>query len=162
MPIEDVDFKLFEIIYANHAGQPWEFIQEQLLKAKEALLVNDEIITRQKEINARVAVSVDSSFIPLSKADLVIKSRADIDAAIGDDTITCCICGRSFKSLGAHLKRQHKVDPEDYRRVCGYPADTSLMSRNYLKTARSLAINAISHLPRNRATSEETGEVTEA
>lgn len=92
----------------------------------------------------------------MKKSDLRIKSRAEIDAAIGEDKITCCICRAQFSSLGAHLKRVHHVSPKDYIRVCGYPAGTKLMSKNYLVKARANAKHAQQNLPRNRFAGPET------
>ncbi len=136
MPIENEDLQLFQIIYAQNADKPMEFIQEQVLKAKEALLANNRIIASM--LAEKEAAKADKSikFVEISKADLAIKSRAEIDAAIEDDGITCCICRKKMKSLGMHLKRVHHVRPKDYIRVCGYPEDTKLMGKTLLAKVR--------------------------
>lgn len=49
MPIENEDLQLFQIIYAQNPGQPISFIQEEVLKAKLALLQNAEKLQNAAE-----------------------------------------------------------------------------------------------------------------
>ncbi len=136
MPIENEDLRLFQIIYAQHADKPMEFVQAEVLKAKEALLANNRIIEAKMAEMQAAKEDTKIAYIEISKADLAIKTRAEIDAAIEDDGITCCLCRKKMKSLGAHLKRVHHVNPKDYIRVCGYPEGTSLMCKEVLAKAQ--------------------------
>ena len=142
MAIDNDDLQLFQIIYAQYPDKPMEFIQEEVLKAKMALLANSEVLAAKAENDKKAAEDNGPRFVELKKSDLLYKTRSEIDNAIADDSITCCICGRKMNSLGAHLKRVHHVNPKDYNRVCGYPEDTILMSKNYLVKARANAEKA--------------------
>ena len=135
MAIENVDLKLFEIIYAANSDKPMEFIQEEVLKAKEALLANDAKVQAAQEAANNDVKKIEYQLI--KRSDFVIKSREEIANALGKDSVTCCICGRKMKSLGAHLRRVHHVDPNEYIKVCGYPENTCLMSDNAFAKARS-------------------------
>ena len=150
MPIDSDDLQLFQIIYAQNPDKPMEFIQEEVLKAKQALLENSNRLAAQAASEVAAAEKKTQSFVELKKSDLMLKSRAEIDEAIGDDHITCCICNRKMNSLGAHLKRVHHVDPKDYVRVCGYPEGTKLMGRALLEKARANVERALSMRKKNR------------
>jgi len=53
--------------------------------------------------------------------------------AIQKDAITCCICGKSMNSINArHLASHNGLTKEGYLKLCGYPADQTLMSLNHL------------------------------
>ena len=144
MAIDNDDLQLFQIIYAQYPDKPMEFIQEEVLKAKMALLANSELLAAKAENDKKAAEEEEPHYIELKKSDLAIKTRSEIDNAIADDSITCCICGRKMNSLGAHLKRVHHVNPKDYNRVCGYPEDTNLMSKKCLVKARANVEKALS------------------
>jgi len=54
--------------------------------------------------------------------------------AIKKDSITCCICGKSMNSINArHLASHNGLTKEGYIKLCDYPADQVLMSRNHLE-----------------------------
>ncbi|MBO4334438.1 MAG: MucR family transcriptional regulator [Desulfovibrio sp.] len=156
MPIDNEDLQLFKIIYAQNPDKPMDFIQEEVLKAKQALLENSDRLAAQAASEVAAANKKGRSFVELKKSDLMLKTRAEIDAAIGDDHITCCICNRKMNSLGAHLKRVHHVDPKDYVRVCGYPEDTKLMGKNLLQKLRVNVEKAQSMRKNNRSSGQET------
>ena len=158
MPIDNDDLQLFQIIYAQNPDKPMEFIQEEVLKAKQALLENSNRLAAQAASEVAAAEKKTQSFVELKKSDLMLKSRAEIDEAIGDDHITCCICNRKMNSLGAHLKRVHHVDPKDYVRVCGYPEGTRLMGRNLLLKLRVNVEKAQSMRAKKRGARQETYE----
>ena len=144
MPIDNDDLQLFQIVYAQNPGKPMEFIQEEVLKAKKALLENSKLLASKAASENAAADTKTPHYVELKKSDLMLKTRSEIDEAIGDDQITCCICRKKMNSLGAHLKRVHHVDPKDYIRVCGYPEGTNLMSKNLLNKARANVERALS------------------
>ncbi len=144
MPITSEDIELFKIVYAQNADKPMEFIQEEVLKAKMALLANSEVLAAKAESEKNAAADKKPHFVELKKSDLILKTRNEIDNAIAEDSITCCICGRKMNSLGAHLKRVHHVDPKEYIRICGYPEGTNLMSKKSLVKARANVKKALS------------------
>ncbi|MFP4561600.1 MAG: MucR family transcriptional regulator [Thiohalorhabdus sp.] len=61
-----------------------------------------------------------------SEAPAEVQKREPImnpQKAIGDDAITCLICGQSFKTLTRHLGSKHQMRPEQYREAFGLSAD---------------------------------------
>ena len=158
MPIDNEDLQLFQIIYAQNHDKPMEFIQDEVIKANQALLANSDLLAAQAASEEADENKKNISFVELKKSDLMLKSRSEIDAAIGDDHITCCICNRRMNSLGAHLKRVHHVDPKEYVRICGYSEGTNLMSKNLLSKARANAEKAQSMRKTKRAAGQESSE----
>ncbi len=161
MAIDNEDLQLFQIIYAQNPGKPMEFIQEEVLKAKQALLENSKLLASQAASQEAAVEDKTQHFVELKKSDLMLKTRAEIDEALGEDHIICCICRKKMNSLGAHLKRVHHVDPKDYVRVCGYPEGTNLMSKNLLIKARANVERALSmRTTRNHAPETVKPEAT--
>ncbi|KQQ40481.1 hypothetical protein ASF61_06935 [Duganella sp. Leaf126] len=64
------------------------------------------------------------------------ESRSEVDAYIAGDTIECLECGRRFEFLGAHLKRMHGIDADEYREQWGIPAMTPLAGAAYREAGR--------------------------
>lgn len=53
--------------------------------------------------------------------------------AIKKDSITCCICGKSMRSINSrHLASHNGLTKEGYLKLCDYPADQVLMSLSHL------------------------------
>ena len=56
---------------------------------------------------------------------------------LSGDKITCLLCGKQYKSLGAHLAQLHKMKVDDYKEMYGIPWTNSLAGnatkRNYGK-----------------------------
>ena len=153
MAIDNVDLQLFQTIYAQNPDKPMEFIQQAVFDAKQALMENDVKIAQMQAEKENQDNKEKFQYVPVDKANFAIKGRAQIAAAIGDDEITCCICGKKMKSLGAHLKRFHHVDPKEYIRVCGYPEGTNLMAKNVLEKSREIVKKALS-VRKNKAAAE--------
>ena len=151
MPIGNEDIQLFQIIYAHNADKPMEFIQGEVLKAKQALLENNRILEARAAAAENAAKDKTPHYVELKKSDFVLKTRVEIDAAVEKNAITCCVCGKKMVSLGAHLKRVHHVNPKDYVRVCGYPEGMSLMCGKLLAKARANAEKAQAVRRANRA-----------
>lgn len=47
------------------------------------------------------------------------------------EKITCAICGKQGRTLSRHLKNAHSLDPKEYKKLCGYPADTKLTAKSF-------------------------------
>jgi predicted transcriptional regulator len=45
-----------------------------------------------------------------------------------DGKVICRICNKSFHNLGNHVKRTHKIDPDEYRAMYGLNSGCSLCS----------------------------------
>jgi predicted transcriptional regulator len=48
--------------------------------------------------------------------------------AIGKETITCLVCGKSFKTLKRHLNNAHGMSPQQYREAFGLDKDYPLVA----------------------------------
>ena len=63
--------------------------------------------------------------------------------AITQDAILCCICGKKLTSITSrHLASHNGLTKDGYIKLCGYPADQSLMSLNYLEKMKKQVIKA--------------------
>ena len=63
--------------------------------------------------------------------------------AIQKDTIACCICGKTMVSINTrHLASHNGLTKEGYLKLCGYPADQSLMSLNHLSKMKAQVLKA--------------------
>jgi predicted transcriptional regulator len=51
--------------------------------------------------------------------------------AIGQDRITCLVCGKAFKTLKRHLSQKHDMSPADYREAFGLSKDYPLVAPGY-------------------------------
>lgn len=59
--------------------------------------------------------------------------------AVGNDAITCLVCGKSFKTLKRHLKNAHDMTPEQYREAFGLSKDYPLVAPNLSEQRRQVA-----------------------
>lgn len=139
------DEKLFEMIYSRHCDKGTDAVIREFDEYKSRLLARElghDIIdvspSAPKAIESNTSSSEDK-FIPVALTKKDLTRKLNLDAAKTDDAIVCCICGKSFNSLPIHLKRIHKTTPELYNKLCGYPEDTVLMSRNYEEKSKANA-----------------------
>ena len=139
--------RLFEIIYSRNQDKSMLFIQEELYNACCAIIKTEERLNACEEAEAKPSEEKKKSF---TVKDMAIKDPKKIRESISEDSITCCICGQSFQSLGAHLRRTHGVSAKEYCGLCGLSEDTVLMSKSYYRKAQQYAMRAFKSLPRNR------------
>ena len=59
--------------------------------------------------------------------------------SITADYIICLEDGRKFKSLKRHLKTQHNLSPEEYRKKWGLPANYPMVAPAYAEARTELA-----------------------
>lgn len=158
---DETDLRLFEIIYTQNHDRPMDFIQNEVYNAKKALLENDKRFhdekcpceheeVKQNEGVEPVRIDEPQNKAVITRDSLVIKNPKKIKESIGDDEIVCCICGKKFQTLAAHVARTHGMTSKEYLNLVGLPEDTPLMSKNYYQKARAYAKNAFAALPRNR------------
>lgn len=57
----------------------------------------------------------------------------DPNKAVGQDQITCLVCGKAFKTLKRHLSQRHDMSPADYREAFGLGKDYPLVAPGYSK-----------------------------
>jgi predicted transcriptional regulator len=58
---------------------------------------------------------------------------------VGDDHVTCLVCGKRMKALKRHIRTAHGMDEQDYRETFDLPREHPLVSRNYSKERAALA-----------------------
>lgn len=158
---EDIsEVKIFEMVYRQHPNASIAFIQKEALKIQIALEQNKMFMKGYLEVPDAIAQEVqtiaainppksvdrgsdnaDSEPVKVKKlpdgvvlnnvSTWKINTPEGIQNSIGENFITCCICGRNdFKSLSRHLK-SHGMDAEEYIRLCGFPSNTRLMAKTY-------------------------------
>lgn len=58
--------------------------------------------------------------------------------AIGEDKVSCCICGKEFSSLTAkHIAKHNGLDKIHYLKLCGYPQDQLLTCNKLIEERRA-------------------------
>ncbi len=60
----------------------------------------------------------------------------DPKKAIREKSVSCCICGNSFKVLTKRHLELHGVTPDEYREMCGYKKGTALICRELRKARK--------------------------
>lgn len=62
-----------------------------------------------------------------------VEPAMEPNKAVGNDAITCLICGKSFKTLKRHLQANHNTTPEEYRAMFNLSKDYPLVAPNLSK-----------------------------
>lgn len=150
MALDDKD--IFQAICARYADQPFEFIMAQYEKAK---LMNMEIERRtstmcmpesspepEQEEMPEVVEVAEVVEQPARKKYTRRQLRVKPQDAITEDVIYCCICGEERQSLTAKHLAQHGITVEDYKKLCGYPANQPLMSGRRLARSKEVIARA--------------------
>lgn len=57
-------------------------------------------------------------------------------AAIKEKSITCMVCGKSFRVITARHLELHGMTPAQYREFCGYPPKTALTAKDLQRERR--------------------------
>lgn len=69
------------------------------------------------------------------------KPAVDIKRAVKSDAVTCLDCGREMQSLKQHLRIEHQLTPEEYRKRWGLSADTPIVAPRYSARRKQIAID---------------------
>jgi len=67
------------------------------------------------------------------------KPAVPIKKSVGNDYVTCLVCGKQLKALKRHIRSAHGMDETDYREAFGLPRDHPLVSRNYSRQRADMA-----------------------
>jgi predicted transcriptional regulator len=59
--------------------------------------------------------------------------------SIGQQTITCMLCGKTLKSLSVHLRTEHQMSNKVYRQQFSIPAKIALSSKMVSAKRRKIA-----------------------
>lgn len=160
MALEDKD--IFNAICNLNAGQPIDVIMAQYEKAKR---MNMEIERRsmsliEAEIQAapeqvEEEVEIEEEMLPPKKKYTRRQLRVKPQDAITEDAIFCCICGEQRQSLTTKHLATHDITVEDYKKLCGYPADQPLMSGKRLAKSKEIIARAQQARLDKRASQQE-------
>lgn len=147
MALDDKD--IFNAICNLNAGQPIDVIMAQYEKAKR---LNMEIERRTLTFNEpeqetivepmEEEVEVVEEVLPPKKKYTRRQLRVKPQDAITEDAIFCCICGEERQSLTTKHLATHDITVEDYKKLCGYPANQPLMSGKRLAKSKEIIARA--------------------
>ena len=102
-----------------------------------------EGLNRQKYIKLRIVLDG----FPIKTR---FKTQEEIEIYFSGDKVQCLLCGRWFKSVGAHLHRVHEVTTREYKIEYGLPLNRGLtskaLSRNLSAIQKVLYNNKINPL----------------
>lgn len=143
MALEDKD--IFNAICSRSGDQSIESIMEQYEKAK---LLNmqiekrlDSLLTQAAPCESEIAETREQIEVtetaPKKKFDRR-KFAVKPNVAITEDSITCCICGEARQSLTSTHLAKHDLTAEEYKQLCGYPANQKLMSGKRLAKSKEI------------------------
>ncbi len=80
------------------------------------------------------------------------KTRKEVDAYLGGNTIKCLICGRRMQALNRHIRISHNVTADEYREMLGLPWSRGLCSS--LSSAK-MGVGSSKYIKANRQIVEE-------
>ena len=70
-----------------------------------------------------------------------IKPFLPIDQSYTGDSVTCLICGFTKKFIKGHLKDEHKLTPNKYRKMFKLPDDHPITAPNYSEARKKSAVD---------------------
>lgn len=147
MALEDKE--IFWAVCEKFADQPMEFIMAQYAKAKRMnmeieRLTHWDITEPEEPEEEEIVTESEVEQVEEAPKKKLTKRRFIIDPAVSitDDAITCCICGAQFQSLTKKHLAKHDTTPEEYKRVCGFPPSTPLMSKKHFEKSQQIITRA--------------------
>ena len=130
------DAELLKLVMERYPEQPSAFIIEQfalfkagLIQANNKLAVMDveEVVAEPVALEEQVQEPADapaSAAAPkkkFTKRNLVVRP----EEAISDESVVCCLCGRSFQNLTAKHLLSHGISVDEYRNCAVMPPNRS-------------------------------------
>lgn len=151
MALEDRD--IFAAIFTKYSDQPIEFVMEQYEKAKLLNMAIEKRLCEQSQISAcptsETPVAKEKKMpekqqdrAPQKKSYTQQDLKCDPAEAITDTSVTCCLCGKQSLTLTARHLARHGISVEEYKELCGYPAQQKLMAHNLLAKLTGNALRA--------------------
>lgn len=156
------------MIMENNPGQPASFVLEQYAIYKAGLTeINSRfagvaVLADVMEGFAQVEAIASAAEPKAEKPSLTCgytrrNFKVKPDEAIQDDAIYCCICGKKCQTLTErHIASHNGLSREGYLKLCGYPKEQALMSRNHLTRMKANVLKAQQARKFKQASAEPT------
>ena len=131
------DAELLKLVMDRYPEQPIPFIIEQFTELKAGLVQangklaaveSEEIPCEAKNGETTQGADGVASKKKFTKRNLVVRP----EESIGDDKVTCCLCGRNFQNLTIRHLSSHGISVEEYKKLCGFAPEQTLISKNLL------------------------------
>ena len=138
------DKDIFNAVFSRNPNEPIEVIMHEYEKARS---MNAEIEKRLSGCSCDIVnaeqISAEASE-PQKERKRYTRRMLKVkpEEAIGEDIIRCCICGKEGQIITAKHLEKHGISVEDYKRLCRYPSDQMLMSKNRERFTRELVVRA--------------------
>ena len=71
-----------------------------------------------------------------------VRPAVSVRSSVNDARITCLNCGKSFKTIKRHLKANHDMSPEAYRKFWDLKPDYPMVAPNYTNVRSEMAKKA--------------------
>ena len=99
----------------------------EIVKAQACIctMTGDQMAEMIQKLTLGIKAVNEGSDLPTSGEKFLISPAK----AIKEKSITCAICGKSFKFLTKKHLASHSLSPEEYREQCGYKRDTPLVCK---------------------------------
>lgn len=104
----------------------------EIVKAQASVraMNEDEITTMLRKLAEGIRTITDTDFTSSDDAEAMSPQKA-----IKEKSITCVVCGKSFKLLTKKHLASHGLTADEYRERCGYKKGTALVCK-YLQRER--------------------------
>lgn len=112
----------------NYLKEALEIVKAQ---ASVRTMTEEEITTMVKKLSEGIRAISDNTSEAVEEADVI-----DPKKAIKEKSITCVICGKSFKLLTKKHLGSHGLSADEYRERCGYKKGTPLVCKSLQRERR--------------------------
>ena len=144
------ELEMMKAIIASNPGinveDAWKMYRELVTRVhalNSQLKVGETVASPDSASQEQVAEASKPEKESLTKGFSRRSFKVKPQDAIKKDAILCCICGKSMNSINArHLASHNGLTKEGYLKLCGYPADQVLMSRDHLKKMQAQVVKA--------------------
>jgi Predicted transcriptional regulator len=105
----------------------------EIVKAQASVrtMTEEEITTMVKKLSEGIRAISESCGEEVEETDAI-----DPKKAIKEKTITCVVCGKSFKLLTKKHLGSHGLTADEYRERCGYKKGTPLVCKSLQRERR--------------------------
>jgi Predicted transcriptional regulator len=112
-----------------------DFLKEalEIVKAQASVrtMSEEEIIVMVRKLADSIRVLSEGGNVSVDDV-----SSVDPAKAVKEKSITCVVCGKSFKLLTKKHLLTHDLTPEAYRELCGYKKNTPLVCKSLQRERR--------------------------